>query len=274
MSDPRTTPANARVAAAHLAHCSDSAVRVAGTARRIGRPVADLLREPDGPRDRQLLLGEAVTVYEDRDGWSFVQAGKDGYVGYVLTESLGPEQAATHRVTAPATHVYARADIKSADRMTLSLGSLLAGRAETGGFLETGAGFVPLVHVAPVAELAADPVAVAELFLGTPYLWGGNSRFGIDCSGLVQAALLACGLPCPGDSDQQQAALGRALPGASAARRGDLLFWAGHVALVAGPGELIHANAFHMAVSREPIVQAKARIAAQGGGRVLAHKRL
>ena len=90
---------------------------------------------------------------------------------------------------------------------------------------------------------------------------------------LVQAALLACGLPCPGDSDQQQEALGRALPGASPARRGDLLFWAGHVALVSGPGELIHANAFHMAVCREPIAQAIARIARQGGGPVIAHKR-
>ena len=119
-----------------------------------------------------------------------------------------------------------------------------------------------------------DPVAVAELFLGTHYLWGGNSRFGVDCSGLVQAGLLACGIACPGDSGDQERALGEDLPEDTPAKRGDLLFWKGHVAWVAGENLLLHANAYHMAVAFEPMDKAIARIISQGDGPVTSHKRL
>lgn len=272
--DRRTTPANDRVVAAHLGEVPAGLKPVPGVARQVARPVVDLRRAPDGPRERQLLLGDTLAVYEDRDGWSFVQSDKDGYVGYVASDTLVPARAATHRVVAPATHVYAAAHIRAPERMALSFGSRITALSETGCFVETSDGFVPRVHLAPVGTVLGDPVAVAALFLATPYLWGGNSRFGIDCSGLVQAALLACGLPCPGDSDQQQAALGLALAPGTPPRRGDLLFWTGHVAFVSDPGTLIHANAFHMAVSLEPLADAIARIAAQGGGPVLAHKRI
>lgn len=273
MSDPRRTPANARVAAAHLADVPDGVARVDGAARRILRPVVDLLRAPDGPRDRQLLFGEEVTAYEDRDGWAFVQADRDGYVGYVPTATLGPARAATHWVAAAATHVYGEPDIKSPDRMALSHGSRLTVTEIRNRFAATPEGYVPTVHLRPVAEGFPDPVAVAELFLGTPYLWGGNSRWGIDCSGLVQAAMLACGIPCPGDSDQQENELGGLMPAGSPVNRGDLLFWKGHVAMAAASDTLIHANAFAMAVSREPLRQAIDRIAAQGDGPVTAHRR-
>lgn len=273
MSDRRCTPINARVAAAHLPEVPHGVTRVRPQTLQVVWPVVDLLRAPDGPRDRQLLFGETVDRYETHCGHSFVQARKDGYVGYLPDAALGPHQTSTHWVSAPATHLYASADIKSPDRQMLSFGSRLSARVETGAFIETAKGFVPRVHLRPVPERLNDPVAVAELFLGTPYLWGGNSRLGIDCSGLVQAALLACGHACPGDSDQQQAALGQRIMDGTPPQRGDLLFWQGHVALVVDQDRLIHANAFHMAVSYEPLQDAIMRIKAQGDGPVTAHVR-
>ena len=240
----------------------------------VTNPVIDLLRTQHGPRDRQLLFGDAVTVSETRDEWCRVTSAKDGYQGWVHKGQLGPHAATTHWVSVLATHAYARPDIKSPDHATLSLGSRLRVVSEQGGFLETDLGFVPSVHTAPVGQTLSDPVSVAQLFLGTPYLWGGNSRLGLDCSGLVQAALLACGIACPGDSGEQERALGHPVPDGSPVQRGDLLFWKGHVALVAGDDLLLHANAFHMAVAFEPMDQAIARIQAQGDGPVTAQKRL
>lgn len=242
--------------------------------RRITAPVVDLLRAPEGPRDRQLLYGDTVRVEDEADGWSRVVADKDGYPGWLRSEWLGLEQAATHWVSAAATHAYEQADMKSPDRLSLSFGSRVAALSEAGSFIETNLGFIPKVHLAPEGTVLSDPVAVAALFLGTPYLWGGNSRFGLDCSGLVQAALLVCGRECPGDSGAQEHALGTALPEGTAPRRGDLMFWKGHVAWVADPHTLLHANAHHMAVQYEPIAEAIPRILAQGDGPVTAHKRL
>jgi cell wall-associated NlpC family hydrolase len=273
MTDPRSTPANDRVAALHLAEIPAGAVRVAPQPRRVLKPVCDLLRGPQGRRDRQVLCGEVVDAYECRDGWCFVQARKDGYVGYLASTDLGPDAVATHWVARPATHVYDAPDIKSSDRAALSFGSRLTVIDETAMFVETDQGFVPKVHLLPVDRTMDDPVAVAELFLGAPYLWGGNSWFGLDCSGLVQAAMTACGLDCPGDSDQQQVALGTDVADGEM-KPGDLLFWKGHVGMVARNDRLIHSNAYQMAVGFEPLQNAIKRIEAQGDGRPTAHKRL
>lgn len=277
MADRRRTPVNERVAAAHLHDVPDGPERAEGTSARIGIPVADLLRAPDGARDRQLVYGEPVTVYEDREGWSFLQAAKDSYVGYVPSNALSSPFEATHWVSAPATHAYSADDFKSPETHALSHGSrvqVLGSDGQLPGrFLETNFGFIPARHLSPLGAHTDDPVAVAELFLGTPYLWGGNSFFGIDCSGLVQAALLACGTACPGDSDMQEAELGE--PAATTDyQRGDLLFWKGHVALVQDAKTLIHANAHDMAVAIESIEGAIERIQTQGDGPVTAHKRL
>lgn len=274
MSDPRLTPANARVMAAHLGDDGSGRTRVTAKHRQIAVPLIDLLRRPDGPRDRQLLLGDLVDVYEADGETSFVQARKDGYVGYVPTSALAPVQEPTHTVSAPATHAYTNADLKSSDRHALSFGCALTVTAVKGSFAQTPVGFVPTQHLRPLTTPQADPLVVAELFLGTPYLWGGNSRSGIDCSGLVQAACLACHIPCPGDSDQQEQNLGRSLPDGTAYERGDLLFWKGHVAWVASDTTLIHANAHHMATCFEDITATINRIQSAGDGPVTAHKRL
>ena len=274
MRDRRLTPANRRVAAAHL-HGLVSAPRYSeGAAGYVTAPVADLLRDPDGARDRQLLHGAAVTVYDKHDGWAFVQAARDGYVGYLPEGAVGDMPAPDHAVAVRSTHLYPAPDFKAHEICTLPNMARLNVIASEGRFAKTPQGFVPAAHLAPLNALAIDPVAIAALYLGTPYLWGGNSSFGIDCSGLVQAGCLACGIACPGDSDMQEAELGEALPEGVPLQRGDLLFRKGHVAWVADPKTLLHANAHHMAVAYEPIDAAINRIADQGDGPVTARKRL
>ncbi len=226
--------------------------------------LTDLLAAPDGPRDRQLLMGDAVTVLGTNHGTAHVRAEKDGYHGFVAQSALGPQTHPTHRVSAPATHAYAAPDIKSPDRMSLSYGSHITATGETGDFIETDHGFLPRQHLMPCDQPATDPALETLMFLGTPYLWGGNSRWGVDCSGLVQSALLACAIPCPGDSDLQQTAFGPALPPGSARKRGDLLFWKGHVALVHDAHTMIHANAHHMMTRLENIEKALRRLDKEG----------
>ena len=241
------------------------------TPLRIIPPLSDLRCKPKGPRDRQLIFGTEVTRLGLDGAWAYVRSARDGYVGYVLNNTLGAPVRATHIVCAPTTHVYANPNLKSRDHMGLTHLSRLTSISETDGFLETSDGFVPQQHVRPVDEVDNDPAKIAHHYLGTDYLWGGNSRWGIDCSGLVQAALLACGIPCPGDSDQQ---LTLGAPASGPYQRNDLLFWKGHVALVTDPDTLIHANAHSMSVIYEPIKDAITRIANKGDGPVTAHRRL
>ncbi|MFV2051480.1 C40 family peptidase [Aliiroseovarius sp. YM-037] len=271
--DRRNTPANARIAATRLKGEVDAPRYSDGEVGQIAVPVADLLREPNGARDRQVLLGECVTIYEVHDGWAFVEAAKDGYVGYVDARSVGEAKDATHWISAPATHVYSGPNLKTPDRMALPFGSRVRVTDTADGYCQTAHGFVPTQHLSPVSHRLDDPVAVAALFLGTPYLWGGNSIWGIDCSGLVQAALIACGIPCPGDSDLQETEVGEGLADDAPLRPGDLLFWNGHVAMVVDDTRLIHANAHAMAVSYEGIDAAIARIEKQGEGPVTSRRR-
>ncbi|CUH80004.1 Gamma-D-glutamyl-L-lysine endopeptidase [Tritonibacter multivorans] len=240
----------------------------------IAHPVVDLLRTPNGPRDRQLLFGDDVTVLARTEGWVEVAAAKDGYRGFLPSDAVRDTARATHWVSAPATHAYEAEDFKSPDRASFSFGTQLRVQSTGDRFAKTDQGYVPKAHLRAIGDPLADPVAVAETLIGTPYLWGGNSRFGIDCSGLVQVACLACGLPCPGDSGPQERALGTRLPEGSAYQRGDLLFWKGHVAWVRDPDTLLHANVHAMAVALEPLDAAITRIAEQGDGPVTAHKRL
>ncbi|MEL6597559.1 MAG: NlpC/P60 family protein [Pseudomonadota bacterium] len=274
MTDRRLTPANERVAAAHLQGQVEALSYVEGAARQLAAPFADLNRAPKGRRDRQLQRGDAVTVFEDREGSAFVQSVKDGYVGYLASDSLTDPSAPNYRVAVRSTHVYAMPNFKSDDLMALGFGAKLRVLYEEKTFFAVEGGFVPKPHLRPLEQPFKDPVTLAQLHFGSPYLWGGNTVWGLDCSGLVQAALHACDIACPGDSDMQQEAVGDALPDDAPLQRGDLIFWQGHVGMMVDAETMIHANAHHMAVAYEPIKTAIARIQAQGDGPVTARKRL
>jgi cell wall-associated NlpC family hydrolase len=215
---------------------------------------------PSAVQIDQLLFGETFRVIETGRGWGWGQADRDGYVGHVLMTDLKPGAApASHRVSALRAYAFSRPDIKSPPLALLSLNALVAVEAEEGRFLKAeGSGWIPSLQLAPIGQVEADPAAVAERFLGAPYGWGCRESLGLDCSGLIQQALHACGRFCPRDSDQQQA-LGRPIEAADLAR-GDLVFWPGHVGMMLDAARMIHANAFHMQVQIEPLAEAVARI--------------
>lgn len=268
--DRRLTPATDRVALESLRGVIERPAYTPGRQVRLTTAVADLCRAPDGARDRQVNFGADLTLLDEADGWGFVQAAMDGYCGWLRSADLGQASPPiTHRVSAPATHVYSEPNLKRRELMGLSLGARLSVTETRDGFahLPQG-GWVPLQHISD--QPARDPAAIAETLIGTPYLWGGNSRWGIDCSGLAQAALTACAVPCPGDSDMQEGAFPRPTDDI---RRNDLLFWPGHVAIALDDQRMIHATGFAMAVIIEPIMTAISRIEAAGQGPFLGPRR-
>ena len=271
--DPRLTAARADLAAKHLEGKVPAARFAEGRVLEVVAPIAPLRREPrpDAALDTEALKGERVTIYDaNEEGWSWGQLAADGYVGWLPSVALGPPgPAPTHKVVALRTLVFPGPSIKLPPLEALPLGAKLAVARVQERLAITPAGvYLPAAHLAPLDAHESDFVAVAERFVGVPYLWGGKTALGLDCSGLMQTALTACGIACPRDSDMQEAALGA--PTAAAAdfanlRRGDLIFWKGHVAVVRDRASLLHANAFHMAVAVEPLAEALARIRAAGG---------
>jgi cell wall-associated NlpC family hydrolase len=264
--DPRVTPVRPGLSG------QPPAIARPGDGRlyEVTDPAAPLRHSPspEAPLDTEALKGERVMVYEiTEEGWAWGQLEADGYVGFLPAGALrDPGSAPTHKVAALRTLVFPGPSIKLPPIETLALGCRLAvARSEPPFAVTASGGYVPARHLVALDSNESDFVAVAERFLGTPYLWGGKTNFGLDCSGLVQVALTACGTPCPRDSDMQERALGKLIASDfSTLRRGDLLFWKGHVAIVRDQTALIHANAFHMAVISEPISQAIGRIRADG----------
>lgn len=277
--DPRRHPWRDDLAAESLRGKVNVARYASGEPRQVVYPAIPLWTEPDARRDwaTQALFGERVTVYEEKGGWAWVQLERDGYVGYVQARTLSAQvRAPTHRVRAPGTFIYGAATARAQAGPHLSMTALLT-VAEAGAAFSRLAegGFVPTRHIAELSRFATDFVAVAERFMGTPYVWGGKTRLGLDCSGLVQVAMHASGLDCPRDSDMQQVEVGRAVAiteGLDGLERGDLVFWSGHVGIMTDAFMLLHANAHHMAVVAEPLRGAVDRIA-RGGLHIAAIRR-
>lgn len=253
---------------------------IKGTPCQIARPAVPLRRRPvptDG-LDTEALYGERVSVFDEADGWAWVQLERDRYVGYIPAAALTDEIIEpSHHVRAIGTFLYPEPDMKAPPIMHLSLNSELTIVEEGERFSRTHIGaWVFNRHIAPVAKFARDFVEIAERLLDTPYLWGGKTRMGIDCSGLVQVTLRAAGIEAPRDSDMQMAELGTAIaipPELEGLQRGDLIFWKGHVGMMIDGVMLLHANAHHMSTVVETLPEAADRIA-KAGQPILAIKRM
>ncbi len=275
--DRRLTPARADLAAEHLRGRVEAPRYAEGRAMQVIEASAPLRRAPqaDAPLETEALHGESLTVYDEAEGWAWAQLDRDRYVGYLPLAALGAAASPTHKVAALRTHAYPGPSIKLSPRMALSLGARLTIVRRDGDFAVTEDGLhLWARHLAELGSREPDFVAVAERFLETPYLWGGRTSEGIDCSGLVQTALAAAGIAAPRDSDMLEASLGAPISIDEARTRGDLVFWKGHVGIMRDEATLLHANGWHMKVVSEKLAEARARIAASGGGEMTSVRRL
>jgi cell wall-associated NlpC family hydrolase len=274
--DRRVTPVRDGIASRALEGIVRAEVYLDPTVMGCTVPAAGIHRSPDAASEQmdQILFGEIFEVVEEEGGWLWGQARRDGYVGFVAASALKRQPPdATHRIGALRTYAFAEPSIKGQATGPYSMNALVAVEAREGRLAKVaGAGWMAAEHLTPIGSFETDWAGVAERFLGAPYLWGGRESLGLDCSGLVQAALFACGLACPRDTDQQ-AELGRGIA-AEDFGRGDLVFWNGHVAIGLDAATVVHANGFHMAVAIEPLDTAIARIDAAGVGRPTAYRRL
>jgi len=275
--DARITPARPDLAAAFLKGKVSAQRFAGGSVMQVTCGVVDLRAAPsyDAGLHTQLLFGEHFTVYEDKGGWVWGQAALDGYVGYARSEHFGGPGTATHQVISLSTPLLNAPDVKKGAPDMLPMNAKLA-------IAESGERFVRLAdggyafagHLAPLGHHAADWVSVAEQFVGIPYVWGGKTSTGIDCSGLVQTALQAGGIRSPRDTDMMEAQLGASVSLDAELQRGDLIFWKGHVGLMLDGTRIIHANGYFMQVSIEPLALVRERTLAKEGVPVRTIKRL
>ena len=278
--DPRINAIREDLAAEVLKDVFDAPAYAKGVRRQINRAAVPLRLKPSTSLgfETEALYGEIATQYDEANGWAWIQLERDRYVGYVPADTLTPVSAeTTHRVRALGTFLYSGPDIKLPPVMHLSINARLA-IAETGEKMSRTANgaFVMNRHIAENGRFARDFVEVAERFIGTPYLWGGRTRVGIDCSGLVQMSLEAAGMNAPRDSDMQMRELGEAVAVTEAledVQRGDLIFWKGHVGIMLDGVMLLHANAHHMSVAVETLPEVAERNA-RAGSPIIAIRRM
>ena len=245
MTDRRLTACNGRVAAIDLIGQVQADSFIQGNSAMISMSVTDLRDAPNGKRERQLLHGETVKIYDEISDSFFVQAEKDHYVGYISKEAITRSLSEpTHIVISPLCHAYPGPDIKSEPLLQLTMGARFKVLDERNEFYQTELGWISKQALSSMPSPFSDPVSVAEILVQTPYLWGGNSPLGIDCSGLVQLSCELCQIECPADSDLQAQSLGTILDSTDTLKRGDLIFWNGHVAWLSAPDMLFHANTF------------------------------
>ena len=270
--DCRINACREDLAAAHLKGQVDVPEYSDGEKRQVVAGSAHLRKAPrfDAPLETEFLFGETVTVYDENEGWAWAQSDEDAYVGYVSADALGKDiSQPTHRVSALRTHLYLEPDIKTLPVELLSMNARLVVQSIDGKFAKLKDGrFAIAAHLSSADEFAGDFVSVAQAFLGAPYLWGGRTSIGLDCSALIQLSLQASGIACPRDADMQETTLGEALidpNDQSAYKRADLIFWKDHMGVMLDQTRLLHANAHHMAVAIEPVAEAVARIEASEG---------
>lgn len=267
--DPREHPFRADLAASYLQGTVAAERYVDGEMLKVSAGVLAMHGTPDDTAGRisELLFGEPFTVYESAGDWAWGQAQSDGYVGYARLDGLSRDTVTpTHEVTALRTHAYVEPDLKTRPVAALHMTSHVAiAREEAGYGLTDAGGWVSCRHLAPIGDVETGILDVARRFSGTPYLWGGKSSLGLDCSGLIQLALARTGRSAPRDSDQQERSVGKLVDdGLPAALPGDLLYMKGHVVILSAPDRVLHANAHHMAVAEEPLDGFLARIKTMG----------
>ena len=279
--DKRLTPARPDLAAEFLREQIVAGSYAPGRRMQVRVSHVNVQRKPsdDAPTDTQALHGETLTAYEERAGWCWVQLERDRYVGYICAEALTENIVkANHRVCARHTMIYAEPDIKSPPVDALPFGAEVHIAAADGQFSQTDSGgYIFSRHLAPNDLPLGEFVGLAEMFLHTPYLWGGKTDMGIDCSGLAQVALAAAGVEAPRDTDMMEAALGRPVDvdeGLRGLRRGDLVFWRGHVGIMQSEDMLLHANAHFMMVTSEPLIVARDRIRANTSSEITSVRRV
>ncbi len=269
--DPRLHAYRPDLADAALAGQVQAERFVAPRLMQVVEPVITLHKAPrfDAMQLTQALFGEEVKLFHEEEGWAWVQLVKDGYVGYVNGNALSPQLVPpTHRIAVTSTFMYPEASLKTLPAIALTLNAQVTVTSETGSYSRLSNGlFVFSAHLKRIEDVEQDFVAVAEMFRHVPYYWGGKSVRGLDCSGLVQLSLEACGMPALRDSDMQEQTLGEKLlvNDLDSLKRGDLVFWNGHVGIMTDERTLLHANGHHMMVVAEPLKDAVDRIAAKYG---------
>jgi cell wall-associated NlpC family hydrolase len=278
--DRRLTPARPDLAAVSLRGKVEAARFVEGWRRRVVEPVAPLRRTPahDAMLETEALYGEDVLVFEESEGWAWAQLLRDSYVGYMPTSALGTEAAPTHKIAILRSFVYPKPSIKAPPLTALPFGARVQINGQEGEFAALAeGGFLYAQHLAPLDRFEADFVAVAERFLEAPYLWGGRTAQGLDCSALIQTALAAAGRVAPRDSDMLEAELGAPIAFDEALanlRRGDLVFWKGHIGVMRDAQTLLHASGWQMRVVAEPLAGVRGRFAEKGAGPITSIRRI